>query len=118
MQHRDVKSHNIMVTKQDSMIKIIDFGLAAIIHTSGACTKAGTANYGSREKFHGHPYGGDDDMWGVGCVLVELANGQHLKGSLWEVCNILNNTLTCCNMLRCTAALHCNTLAVKRIRTE
>ena len=84
MLHRDIKPHNIMV-KDGRTIKLIDLGLAVVVHTSGARTKAGTTNYSSKEKFFGEPYGAPDDMWALGCVLVELATQEPLTGPLFQV---------------------------------
>ena len=52
---------NIMVTKGE-MIKLIDFGFATIVRTTGAHTKGGTNNYSSIEKARGLKYGRPDDM--------------------------------------------------------
>jgi hypothetical protein len=81
IQHRDIKAHNIMV-KGDNTIKLIDLGLAVVVRSRGAITKAGTTNYSSREKFFGEAYGPPDDMWGLGCVLVELADREALTAPL------------------------------------
>jgi serine/threonine protein kinase len=85
MLHRDIKGHNIMVKEDGDTIILMDLGLAVVVHSSGACTRAGTANYSSQEKFFGQPYGPADDMWGLGCVLVELANRAPLTGPLFQV---------------------------------
>ena len=83
MLHRDIKSHNIMVSPNGSL-HLIDLGLAVVVRSSGAHSKVGTAAYASKEKsIPNLSYGPPDDMWGAGCVLAELATRQPLRGALW-----------------------------------
>ena len=42
MLHRDIKSHNIMVSR-DGSVRLIDLGLAVVVRSSGARSKVGTA---------------------------------------------------------------------------
>ena len=79
LQHRDVKSHNIMVSKDGSAVKVIDLGLATVVKSqaskssrSGRGGGVGSPAYASKEKHDGGRFGTPDDMWGIGCVLVEL----------------------------------------------
>ena len=50
MLHRDIKGHNIMVHDDDRKIKLIDFGLARVVSTSGARTHGGTAFYDHQQQ--------------------------------------------------------------------
>jgi hypothetical protein len=72
VQHRDLKPDNVMLTS-NSKIKVIDLGLASAV-TSAAYmhTKVGTTTYSSYEKLLGLGYDGRDDVWAVGCILLEL----------------------------------------------
>jgi serine/threonine protein kinase len=82
--HRDLKPDNIMVSSQH-VIKIIDLGLARIVSSSTtAHTRAGTSIYASREKMLGERYNHGDDMWALGCVLIELMTRETLRFSLWS----------------------------------
>eukprot|EP00802_Teleaulax_amphioxeia_P005291 Tamp_05295.p1 GENE.Tamp_05295~~Tamp_05295.p1 ORF type:complete len:901 (+),score=145.01 Tamp_05295:101-2704(+) len=93
IQHRDIKAQNIMVTDKNKQIKVVDLGFADVAHTSGAQSRVGTARYSSKEKARGFKYDSADDMWGVGCVLIELANGEPLTGPLWPMLEESNSKL-------------------------
>jgi serine/threonine protein kinase len=70
--HRDIKPSNLMLTATQK-IKIIDLGVASDAGAEGRKTAGvGTSNYSSYEKSVGLPYDGKDDVWGLGCVLIEL----------------------------------------------
>ena len=103
MLHRDIKGHNIMVKEDGLTIKLIDLGLAVVVQSCRRITKGvGTATYSSSEKFFGELYGPPDDMWGLGCVLVELANRAPLTGPLFQV-----HTCFLFSIHFCVAALFC-----------
>ena len=89
--HRDIKPENILVRK-DGYLKVVDFGLAKLIHervsTIGleAKTKTsnetaagfivGTVNYMSPEQAKGEKVDGRTDVFSVGVVLYELIAGR------------------------------------------
>lgn len=76
--HRDLKPENILLTSS-SKVKIVDLGFACVAASIAAnVTKVGTLLYASYEKSQGFVYDGRDDMWAVGCVLLELLLGYHL----------------------------------------
>jgi hypothetical protein len=71
--HRDLTPENIVLTA-GSMIKIVDVGLtSAAACTGGLQTNMRITTYASFEKVFGAPYDGRDDVWAVGCIVVELA---------------------------------------------
>ncbi len=76
--HRDIKPHNIMITKQKE-IKIMDFGLAVILGDqkkgeSGVIT--GTPYYMSPEQIQGIPVDHRTDIYSSGATLFHLTTGH------------------------------------------
>jgi len=76
--HRDIKSSNIMITK-DGKVKIMDFGLAKIkgeTELTKIGSIIGTAAYMSPEQTKGDNVDHRTDIWSFGVVLYEMLTGQ------------------------------------------
>lgn len=75
--HRDVKPHNILITKS-GRAKLTDFGIAqasasTLTHTD---TIVGSVHYISPEQAKGEPAGPKSDIYALGVVLYEMLTGQ------------------------------------------
>jgi serine/threonine protein kinase/Tfp pilus assembly protein PilF len=76
--HRDIKSQNIMITK-DGIVKIMDFGLAKMrgeTQLTRIGTTIGTAAYISPEQARGEEVDQRTDIWSFGVVLYEMLTGK------------------------------------------
>ena len=87
--HRDLKPGNIFLTS-DGRVKILDFGLARDVEAASADEThsptvsrytdpgavMGTAGYMSPEQVRGEPADQRSDIFSLGCVLYEMANGR------------------------------------------
>ena len=76
--HRDIKSANIMVTRQ-GQVKITDFGLAHLADRTRLTrtkTALGTPAYMSPEQAQAQPVDRRSDIWSLGVVLYAMATGR------------------------------------------
>src|SRR5262245_2149781 len=92
--HRDIKPENLMVRHDDSIVKVLDFGLAKASERSSSLTNGeleaatraivntnpgmvmGTAGYMSPEQARGLPVDERTDIWSLGVVLYEMIAGR------------------------------------------
>ncbi|MEN6349006.1 MAG: protein kinase [Syntrophomonas sp.] len=76
--HRDIKPHNILVTRE-GMVKVADFGIAQAISkktiTFGG-NIVGSVHYISPEQAKGEPVRPATDIYSLGCVLYEMLTGK------------------------------------------
>eukprot|EP01098_Paradermamoeba_levis_P009513 TRINITY_DN3972_c0_g1_i1.p1 TRINITY_DN3972_c0_g1~~TRINITY_DN3972_c0_g1_i1.p1 ORF type:complete len:552 (+),score=170.83 TRINITY_DN3972_c0_g1_i1:523-2178(+) len=72
--HRDLKSQNIMLSK-DGWVKLIDFGLSCDIGNGHRTELCGTAQYMAPEMIQMKPYDELVDIWALGILVVEMADG-------------------------------------------
>lgn len=77
--HRDVKSHNIVVSS-DGAAKLVDFGIATTSNDDGLATDAGevlgTVHYVAPERARGEAATPASDIYSLGIVLYEMATGR------------------------------------------
>lgn len=70
--HRDLKSENVFISSA-GLLKLGDFGISRGLGAAElAATVVGTPFYMSPELFRGEPYSHPADVWGLGCILVEM----------------------------------------------
>ncbi len=78
--HRDIKSHNILVT-QGGRVKVTDFGLARVLSIpSVTMTQSGSVmgsvHYFSPEQARGEEVTPQSDIYSLGVVLYEVVSGR------------------------------------------
>lgn len=74
--HRDIKPHNIMISK-DGKVKVTDFGIAKAISSNTISSNAmGSVHYTSPEQARGGYSDAKSDIYSIGITLYEMVTGQ------------------------------------------
>ncbi|WP_460144103.1 serine/threonine-protein kinase [Pseudomonas sp. S2_A02] len=83
VQHGDMKPSNVMLSEEG--VRLFDFGLGqaeegilpGLPHLSRNRFNAWTPGYAAPELLEGQPLSASADVYGVACVIYELAGGKH-----------------------------------------
>jgi len=76
--HRDLKPENLLLTSKDpknAEVKLIDFGLAKVMHETVASSFLGTKGYLAPEMLQRHSYDKAIDIWALGVIVFVLVCG-------------------------------------------
>jgi serine/threonine protein kinase len=82
--HRDLKPSNVMLVGQDSQVKLVDFGIAKFLPTSGKEAQqltrtgamVGTALYMSPGQVYDKDVDARADIYSMGCLMYEVLAGE------------------------------------------
>jgi tetratricopeptide (TPR) repeat protein len=82
--HRDLKPSNVMLVGNDSVVKVVDFGIAKILPESGKELQRltqtgelfGTCFYMSPEQCRGEILDARSDIYSFGCLMYETLVGE------------------------------------------
>ena len=77
--HRDIKPNNIMVSKENNLVKILDFGIARISGKTMAdftLRSAGTPRFMAPEQFKGKESVPQTDLYSLAVIIYQLFTGK------------------------------------------
>jgi serine/threonine protein kinase len=74
--HRDIKPANILIRRSDELVKVTDFGIAAVLAEKTGRTEVGTLAYMAPEQAMGQGVDERTDLYSLGALLYELLTGQ------------------------------------------
>lgn len=95
--HRDIKPGNILIRRSDELVKVTDFGIAAVLAEKTGRTEVGTLAYMAPEQAMGKGVDERTDLYSLGALLYELLTGQRpppLAATLAAPPSAARNTLT------------------------
>ncbi|KAG9759729.1 Pkinase-domain-containing protein, partial [Aureobasidium melanogenum] len=76
--HRDLKPENILLDRENTQVKLVDFGMAALQPEGKKLTTAcGSPHYAAPEVIKSRPYdGARADVWSCGVILYVMLTGM------------------------------------------
>ncbi len=77
--HRDIKPENVLLVERNGrsgIVKIVDFGISAMLAAGDKAAIAGTPQYMAPEQIMGEPFDGRLDMYALGSMAYELLTGR------------------------------------------
>jgi serine/threonine protein kinase len=74
--HRDIKPGNVLIRKSDGVVKVTDFGIAAVLSERAGSTAVGTMAYVAPEQAMGQGADERSDLYSLGALLYEMLTGQ------------------------------------------
>ncbi len=74
--HRDIKPGNILIRTSDQMVKVTDFGIAAVLSERAGRTAVGTMAYMAPEQAMGRGVDERSDLYSLGALLYEMLTHQ------------------------------------------